>query len=72
MFKNMPWSSGEEERKNEEKGEESLMSVLDDHDRDEFTLLIASITAVMRKTIESNFNATVRLMWNVFMAREHV
>lgn len=60
MFKNMPWSSGDGEKKDQDK-EESLMSVLDDHDREEFTLLIASITAVMRKTIESNFDATVRL-----------
>ena len=61
MFRNMPWSSGDGEKKDQDKEEESLMSVLDDHDREEFTLLIASIMVVMRKTIESNFDATVRL-----------
>ena len=59
MLKNMPWSSGEGNQKGQEKGEESLTSVLNDQNREEFTFLVASITAVMRKTIELNFDATV-------------
>ena len=61
MFKNMPWSHEGADKEAQEKDEQSLMSILDEGDREEFTLLIASITAVMRQTIESNFDATVRL-----------
>lgn len=58
MFKNMPWSSHEEGQKNHGE-EESLTSILHGNQRGELTLFIASITAAMRKTIESNFDASV-------------
>ena len=58
MFKNMPWSSHEEGQKHHEE-EESLTSILHGNQRGELTLFIASITAAMRKTIESNFDASV-------------
>ena len=59
MFKNMPWSSQEEGQKNHGQEEESLTSILHGNQRGELTLFIASITAAMRKTIESNFDASV-------------
>lgn len=59
MFKNMPWSSQEEGQKNHGEEEESLTSILHGNQRGELTLFIASITAAMRKTIESNFDASV-------------
>ena len=59
MFKNMPWSSHEEGQKNHGEEEESLTSILHGNQRGELTLFIASITAAMRKTIESNFDASV-------------
>lgn len=59
MFKNMPWSSHEEGQKHSAEEEESLTSILDENQRGELTLFIASITAAMRKTIESNFDASV-------------
>ena len=59
MFKNMPWSSHEEGQKQHDEEEESLTSILNESQRGELTLFIASITAAMRKTMESNFNASV-------------
>ena len=59
MFKNMPWSSHEEGQKQRGEEEESLTSILNENQRGELTLFIASITAAMRKTIESNFDASV-------------
>lgn len=59
MFKNMPWSSHEGAQKHHGEEEESLTSILDENQRGELTLLIASITAAMRKTMESNFDASV-------------
>ena len=61
MFKGMPWSSNEEGQKNHGE-EESLTSILHGNQRGELTLFIASITAAMRKTIESNFDASVCLL----------
>ncbi len=45
--------------KNEESKEESLTTLLDEDQRGELTLLIASATAAMRKTITSSFDANV-------------
>ena len=59
MFKNLPWSSHEEGQKNHGEEEESLTSILHGNQRGELTLFIASITAAMRKTIESNFDYSV-------------
>lgn len=55
----MPWSSHEGGQKEQGEEEESLTSILNEDQRGELTLLIASITAAMRKTIESNFDASV-------------
>lgn len=41
--------------------EESLTTLLDEDQRGELTLLIASVAAAMRKTITSSFDANVRL-----------
>lgn len=64
MLKNVPWASHEGEKipegKHAGEGEESLTSTLDAHQCSELTLLIASVTASMRKTLESNFDAAVR------------
>lgn len=57
----MPWSSHEEGQKQQGEEEESLTSILNESQRDELTLFIASITAAMRKTMESNFDASVGL-----------
>ena len=46
--------------KEEESNEESLTTLLDEDQRGELTLLIASATAAMRKTITSSFDANVR------------
>ena len=59
MFKNMPWSSHEGDHKDSHDEEESLTSILDDNQRGELTLFIASITAAMRKTIELSYDAAV-------------
>lgn len=59
MFKNMPWSSHEGDQKQSHNEEESLTSILDENQRGELTLFIASITAAMRKTIESSYDAAV-------------
>lgn len=64
MFKHPPWKSHEEGNPSGEKrqgGEQSLTTILDIEQRGEFTLLLASIMATMRKTIETNFDATVGL-----------
>ena len=47
-------------KKNED-AEESLTTVLSTNQRSELTLLIASATASMRKTLEDNFDATATL-----------
>ena len=61
MFKHAPWAShaGHETQENPEEGGESLTTILDAEQRGELTILIASATAAMRKTIESNFDASV-------------
>ena len=59
MFKNMPWSSHEGDQKHHGEEEESLTSILNENQRGELTLFIASITAAMRKNIELNFDASV-------------
>lgn len=62
MFKHVPWASHEGEQpqeKQNEDGGESLTTILDAEQRGELTILIASATAAMRKTIESNFDPTV-------------
>ena len=64
MFKNMPWSSHEDGQKNHGEEEESLTSILHGDQRGELTLFIARITAAMRKTIESNFDASVSPLAN--------
>ncbi len=43
----------------QESKEESLTTLLDEDQRGELTLLIASATAAMRKTITSSFDANV-------------
>jgi len=45
--------------KKEESKEESLTTLLDEDQRGELTLLIASATAAMRKNITSSFDANV-------------
>ncbi|MCJ1311665.1 hypothetical protein MMC25_005338 [Agyrium rufum] len=47
--------------KGQEEEDQSLTSILDPHGRSEFTVLLASITATMRKSIESNFDPTATL-----------
>lgn len=62
MFKHAPWASHEtnesQGKHNEEEGE-SLTTILDAEQRGELTILVASATAAMRKTIESNFDPSV-------------
>ena len=61
MFKNTPWSFHErDDHAEKQHGEEdqSLTTILDTDQCSELTLLIAGATTSMRKTIESNFNAT--------------
>lgn len=60
MFKNMPWSSHEGEHKQHGEQEESLTSILNENQRGELTLFIATITAAMRRTVESTYDAAVR------------
>lgn len=66
MFKHVPWASHGEDKSgaasSPSKEEESLTSILDSQQRSELTLLIASATASMRKTIESNFDASVSFL----------
>lgn len=62
MFKHAPWAHDEgtsSDKNATSKQEESLTSVLDAEQRSEFTLLIATAAASMRKTIELNFDASV-------------
>lgn len=47
--------------KQEGSKEESLTTLLDEDQRGELTLLIASATAAMRKTITSSFDANVSI-----------
>ncbi|MCJ1297477.1 hypothetical protein MMC08_000263 [Hypocenomyce scalaris] len=64
MLKHLPWASHDEEpaeEKHHGSGDQSLTTILDAHGRAELTLLIASATASMRKTIESNFDASATL-----------
>ncbi|KAL8971682.1 MAG: hypothetical protein Q9183_000937 [Haloplaca sp. 2 TL-2023] len=63
MFKHVPWAShdeGKAEGKQQEE-EESLTTILNIDQRGDLTLLIASIMASMRKSIELNFDANVAL-----------
>lgn len=64
MFKHAPWASHDEGKPPDArvpaKEDESLTSILDAQQRGELTLLIASAAASMRKTIELNFDASVR------------
>ncbi len=59
-----PWDDDAKQEpapeKKEEGKEESLNTLLDEDQRGELTLLIASATAAMRKTITSSFDANVR------------
>lgn len=62
MFKHVPWASHEDAKPSEgEHGEEekSLTTILNIDQRGDLTLLIASIMASMRKTVEMNFDANV-------------
>ena len=62
MFKHIPWgtqSGDESQEKHNEDGGESLTTVLDADQRGELTILVASATAAMRRTIEINFDASV-------------
>lgn len=68
MFKHVPWpgshEAGPEAKHTDDKerlgrGEASLTSTLDAKQRSELTILIVKATASMRKTIESNFDASV-------------
>ncbi|CAL8580383.1 hypothetical protein XPA_006112 [Xanthoria parietina] len=64
MFKHVPWASHEDAKPSEAKhGEEekSLTTILNIDQRGDLTLLIASIMASMRKTVEMNFVANVAL-----------
>jgi len=45
--------------------EESLTTLLDEDQRGELTLLIASVAAAMRKTITSSFDANVSAMLRI-------
>lgn len=67
MFKHAPWAHGEaksSDKNASSKEEESLTSVLDAQQRSEFTLLIATAAASMRRTIELNFDASVSYRHN--------
>ena len=55
-----PGDDSQDFKKNEDAGE-SLTTVLSTSQRSELTLLIASATASMRKTLEGNFDATATL-----------
>lgn len=68
MFKHVPWPGSHEaeaevkhtDDKDHRGGREaSLNSILDAKQRSELTILIVKATASMRKTIESNFDASV-------------
>ena len=60
-----PWDDDDKPRqkpqeKKDEGKEESLTTLLDEDQRGELTLLIASATAAMRKTIVASFDANAR------------
>ena len=64
MFKHVPWPGSHAAEHSDIKehhggGEASLTSILDAKQRSELTILIVKATASMRKTIESNFDASV-------------
>lgn len=68
MFKHVPWPGPHEaepeakhieDKEHRGRGEASLTSILDAKQRSELTILIVKATASMRKTIESNFDASV-------------
>ena len=64
MFKHVPWASHEDGKSSEAahgEEEKSLTTILDIDQRGDLTLLIASIMASMRKTIQMNFDANVSL-----------
>ena len=68
MFKHVPWGSNEgneSQEKHTDEGGESLTTILDNDQRGELTILIASATAAMRKSIESNFDASVSCLSNI-------
>ena len=68
MFKHAPWASHESQdvqEKHKEQGGESLTTILDAEQRGELTMLISNATAAMRKTIESNFDASVSYFINL-------
>lgn len=72
MFKHAPWASHEgqeSQEKHSEDGGESLTTILDAEQRGELTVLIASATAAMRKTIESNFDPSVSFPSNPINCR---
>lgn len=70
MFKNMPWSSHEGEHQQHGEEEESLTSILNENQRGELTLFIATITAAMRKTIESSYDAALGVSLSAKTAKE--
>lgn len=55
------FSSGEKENKDSDGDNQDLTTILDSHQRGELTLLIASATESMRKSIEDNFDPTAML-----------
>lgn len=67
MFKHVPWPGSHEaepakhtdDKEHHGREEASLTSILDAKQRSELTILIVKATASMRKTIESNFDASV-------------
>lgn len=67
MFKRVPWPGSHEvepakhtsDEEHHGREEASLTSILDAKQRSELTILIVKATASMRKTIESNFDASV-------------
>ena len=75
MFKHLPWQSHEGEKHPDSKvpnageDEESLTSSLSADQRSELTLLIASVMAVMRKTVESNFDASVSFVFQGIVSK---
>ncbi|KAI9869557.1 MAG: hypothetical protein M1830_005395, partial [Pleopsidium flavum] len=55
------FSSGEKEKKDSDGDNQDLTTILDSHQRGELTLLIASATEAMRKSIEDIFDPTATL-----------
>ena len=52
------------QRKQDEGKEESLTTILNEEQRGQLTLLIATAMAAMRKTITSGFDANVSTLWS--------